>query len=75
MGYDLHRATYEAALAAAHRALNRAIGAAEAMGDDGAQNDLEYLQAHITKMGDDSISGRRTRKHGPHTVSGQLRLR
>lgn len=61
--YTTTRAQYEAALARAHRAVWSAGEAAEALGERGALSDLLQLLGELTRISDDSASGRR-RRHG-----------
>lgn len=56
------RSNYEARLATAHRALYKAEGFAEDLGDDGAAEDCRQLQAEICRLMEDSLAGKK-RKH------------
>jgi hypothetical protein len=61
MAYSYHRAGYEAALAAAHRALHSAAGHASDMGSEGEQHDTEQLMREVTRLGEDSLRGKARR--------------
>jgi hypothetical protein len=61
MGYDISRATYEAELARAHRAISRAEEAAEAMQSPGAAYDCHLIALELIRLANDSLSGKRRR--------------
>lgn len=56
---SLERSRYEAGLHAANRALWRAHEAAEVLGDRGAMEDLEQMQAETRRLMELSIRGKR----------------
>lgn len=55
MGYSKSRATFEAQLAVAHRALYRASEAAEGMRDDGAEEDCLQLLREVARVAEQSL--------------------
>lgn len=57
--YDTSRATYEAELARAHRALSKARDAADRMNCDGEWLDVTQILVEVTRLAEDSASGRR----------------
>lgn len=59
--YDKNRARFESQLAIAHRALFNAGEAAEALNEQGALDDLIQLLGEVTRIADDSASGRKRR--------------
>jgi len=71
MGYSINRAAYEAALAAAHRALWRAGIAAEQLGDEGAAQDVDQLLKEVTRLAEASLKGKANARS---VLSGQTSL-
>jgi len=69
MRFSADRARYESALARAHKALYQAQESAEAMGDDGAAEDLRSLLRHVGVLAESSLRGK-VRK----PIPGQTRL-
>ena len=57
MGYSVQRAGMEAQLAAAHRALYRALNFAEEGGIYGAVEDIELLLQEVTRVAQCSLKG------------------
>ena len=58
MSYSHERATMEAELARAHRALYRALEAAERMNDRGAGEDIAQLLPEVTRIAEKSLTGK-----------------
>lgn len=59
MASSQQRSKYEAALSRAHRALFWAERAAGEAGDEGAAEDCTALQAELSRLMSDSISGKK----------------
>lgn len=55
------RSQYEAQISKAHQTLYWAIDRAEVCGDDGAVQDLQGIQDHLSKLLHESVNGRRHR--------------
>ena len=70
MGYSLQRAGMEAQLAAAHRALYRALNFAEEGGIYGAVEDIDLLLGEVTRVAQCSLKGSRASRE----LKGQLKL-
>lgn len=70
MGYSADRARMEAQLAVAHRALYRAMQAAEDAGDEGASEDLAQLLREVSRVADLSLRGKPRRAQ----LKGQLEI-
>lgn len=62
MPNSTQRDLYERSLDNAHRALYWASVRADAMGDEGAYDDLVALRSHVEVLVDDSLRGRRHRR-------------
>jgi len=73
--YTAHRARLEQNIAGAHRAISRAIDAAESDGDQGMADDLRQVQGQLTFLGNASLRGkaRRSLLSGGQ-IPGQLRI-
>ena len=69
--YSPHRAQFESALASSHRALYRALAAAEALNSPGDVEDISEILREITRITDASLSDRR-RPLKP--MQGQIKL-
>lgn len=69
MGYSTARAAYEAALSRAHVAIVRAETLAEDLNSPGAAYDCHLIALEITRLADDSLSGKRRPLH-----KGQIKI-
>lgn len=56
------RSAYESRIAAASRILYNASEIAETLGDEGAADDCLQIRTELSRMLDDSVSGRKRRR-------------
>jgi hypothetical protein len=72
VSYDLNRATMEAELARAHRALVHAKQAADRIGDNGAYLDIQMLEVEITRLAEASLKDKRSQVGRLHRTQSDL---
>jgi hypothetical protein len=71
MGYEVNRATMEAELARAHRALVHAKRAADLMDDNGAYLDITQIEVEVVRVAEASL---KSRKHPRGVLETRLDL-